>query len=115
MVFAALGPEADDAAGEDETEDEEGGGDKAGDGVEGDDFAPGLRLEGNIERAEGEDGGEKESDEDAAEGKLDAKFVAGTAHREPSTGFGRKVCRAHWEQSGARARQKFLPVWTIRA
>ena len=105
MIFAALGPQAHEAAGEDEAEDEQGGGDEAGDRVEGDDFTPGLRLEGDVERAEGEDGGEEQCDEDSAKGELDPKPAAGTAHREPSTGWERSGRRAHWEQTGARERQ----------
>ena len=115
LIFAALRPEADDAAREDEAEDEKRGGDEAGDGVEGDDFAPGLRLEGNVERAESEDGGEEKGDENAAEGELDAELDGGGAHWAPSGRCGSKGRRAHWEQSGARVRQKFLPVRTSRA
>src|SRR5215831_14284428 len=98
LFLAALGPKANETAGEDEAEDEERGGDKAGDGIEGNDFAPRLRLEGNIEGAHGEDGGKKQRDEDAAKDELDAEFVASGTHVEASGGVGRNCQRAQLEQ-----------------
>ena len=91
--------------GQDQAEDEERSGDKAGDGIEGNHFAPRLRLERNIERAHGEDGGKKKRDEDAAEDELDAEFVASGTHAQASGGVGRNWRRAQLEQIAARAWQ----------
>src|SRR5579872_1643873 len=67
LVFAAFSPEAKDSAREDETEDEKCRSDEAGDGVKPHDGAPVARFEGNIERTECENGGDKKSDGDAAD------------------------------------------------
>jgi len=91
LVFAAFGPEAKDGAREDEAEYKERSGDEAGDGVKPHDGAPVAGFEGDVERAEGEDGGEKESDGDAAEDERPAlawaEAHAGTVEMSDSSCF----------------------------
>ena len=67
LIFAAFGPETEDGAREDEAEDEKRGGDETGNGVQPHDGAPVAGFDGDVERAEGEDGGEEEGDGDAAD------------------------------------------------
>src|SRR6266446_151467 len=90
VVLASLGPQADDAPRENQAENEQGGGDEAGDRIESDNFAPGLRFERNVQRAESENGGEQEGDKDTAQGELNAQLGGGGAHWAPSGGCGKK-------------------------
>ena len=83
LVFAALGPEAHDGADEDQSKDQQGGGDEAGHRIEGHNIAPVFRLEWNVERAEGEDGGEQQGEKEGAGGESPALFGAEAAHRAP--------------------------------
>ena len=64
LIFAAFGPEAKDGTREDQAEDEQRRGDETGNAKQTHDGAPTARFERNVERAEGEDGGEQESDGD---------------------------------------------------
>src|SRR6266849_4052522 len=48
LLFAALGPEAEHGAHEDEAENEKSCGDETGDGVEGESVAPIFGFEGNV-------------------------------------------------------------------
>jgi hypothetical protein len=80
LVFAAFGPEAKDGAREDEAEDEERGSDEAGNRVQPHDRAPVAGFDRNVERSEGEDGGEEKRDGDAADDESPALAWA-EAHR----------------------------------
>src|SRR4029077_706827 len=89
LLLASFHQKANDGAGENEAKDQKSRSDEGGDSIECDDFAPGTRLHGHVQRTQSEDGGQKKGKQDAAESQAQPQSMIRGTHRAPSGVSGR--------------------------